>query len=49
MKGEKHVLDGVLFFMIDYISASKSQIPFTGLDFEPDKPRMNAEFRVIIG
>ena len=32
-------------FMIDYISAYKSQIAFMGLDFEADKPRMKAEFR----
>ena len=29
--------------MIDYISAYKSQMTFLGLDFEADKPRMNAE------
>ena len=27
-------------FMVDYISAYKSQMAFTGLDFEADKPRM---------
>ena len=30
-------------FMIDYISAYKSQIVFIGLDLEADKPSMNAE------
>ena len=30
-------------FMIDCISAYKSQMAFMGLDFEADKPRMNAE------
>ena len=29
--------------MIDYISAYKSQMPFMGLDFKSDKPRMKAE------
>ena len=29
--------------MIDCISAYKSQMAFMGLDFEADKPRMNAE------
>ena len=29
-------------FMIDYISAYKSQMAFIGLDFEADEPRMNA-------
>ena len=32
-----------------FISASKSQMPIMELDFEADKPRMNAELRVIIG
>ena len=35
-------------FMIDYISAYKSQIAFTGLDIEVDKPRMKAELRVMM-
>ena len=30
-------------FMIDYISAYKSQMAFMGLDFKSDKPRMKAE------
>ena len=34
--------------MIDYILAYRSQIAFMGLDFEVDKLRMNAEFRVIM-
>ena len=29
-------------FMIDYISAYKSQMAFIELDFEADEPRMNA-------
>ena len=33
-------------FMIDYISAYKSQMAFMGLDYEADKPIMNAELRV---
>ena len=33
-------------FMIDYISAYKSQMAFMRLDFEYDKPRMEAELRV---
>ena len=32
--------------MIDYISAYKSQMAFMRLDFEYDKPRMEAELRV---
>ena len=32
--------------MIDYISAYKSQMTFMGLDYEADKPIMNAELRV---
>ena len=35
-------------FMIDYISAYKSQMTFMGLDFESDKPRMKAELRVMM-
>ena len=35
--------------MIDYISAYKSQMAFVGLGFQADKPRMNAELRVMIG
>ena len=34
--------------MIDYISAYRSQIAFLGLDFEANKPRMNAELRVMM-
>ena len=32
--------------MIDWLSAKKSQMAFTGLHFEADKPRMKAELRV---
>ena len=35
-------------FMIDYISACKSQMVFIGVDFESDKPRMKAELRVMM-
>ena len=35
-------------FMIGYISAYKSQIAFMGLDLEADKPRMNAQLRVMM-
>ena len=35
-------------FMIDYISAYKLQMAFTGLDFDANKPRMNAELRVMM-
>ena len=35
-------------FMIDYISAYKSQMAFMGLDFESDKPRMEAKLRVMM-
>ena len=35
-------------FMIDYISAYKSQMVFRGLDLEADQPRMNAELRVMM-
>ena len=35
-------------FMIDYISAYKSQMAFIGLDFESNKPRMKAELRVMM-
>ena len=35
-------------FMIDYISAYKSQVAFMGLDFEANKPRMNVELRVMM-
>ena len=35
-------------FMIDYISAYRSQIAFMRLDFEADKPRMNSEMRVMM-
>ena len=34
--------------MIDYISACRSQIAFLGLDFEANKPRMNADLRVMM-
>ena len=34
--------------MIDYISAYKSQIAFKGLDFVADRPRINAELRVMM-
>ena len=34
------------FFMIDYISAYRSQMAFLWLDFESDKPRVNAELRI---
>ena len=33
--------------MIDYTSAYKSQMDFMGLDFEADKPKMNAELKVV--
>ena len=35
-------------FMIDYISAYRSQIAFLGLDFEANKPRINADLRVMM-
>ena len=34
--------------MKDYISAYKSQMTFMGLDFEDNKPIMNAELRVMM-
>ena len=34
--------------MIDYISAYKSQMVFMGWDIEADKPKVNAELRVMI-
>ena len=34
--------------MIDYISAYRSQLAFMWLDFESDKPRVNAELRVMM-
>ena len=34
--------------MADYISTYKSQMALMGLDFEANKPRMNAELRVIM-
>ena len=34
--------------MIDYISAYKSQIVFTGLDSEDAKPKMNSELWVMM-
>ena len=36
------------FYVCDYISAYKSQMAFMGLDFEDDKPRMNAELTVMM-
>ena len=36
-------------FMIDYISAYKSQMAFMELQFEAGKPRMKAELRVMMG
>ena len=47
-KGGKRVLDGVFLCFYDYISAYKSQMAFMGLDFEDDKPRMNAELTVMM-
>ena len=35
-------------FMINYISAYKSQMAVMGLDFESDNPRMKAELRVMM-
>ena len=35
-------------FMIDFISAYKSQMAFMGLDLESDKPRMKAELRLMM-
>ena len=35
-------------FMIDYISAYKSQMAFMRLDLEVDKPRMNAELKAMM-
>ena len=34
--------------MINYILAYKSQMAFMGLDFEANKPRMNAELRILM-
>ena len=34
--------------MTDYISAYKSQMAFMELDFEADKPKMEAELRVMM-
>ena len=34
--------------MIDYIPAYKSQMAFIGLDFEADKPKMEAKLRVMM-
>ena len=34
--------------MKDSISAYKSQMAYMGLDYEVDKPRMNAELRVMM-
>ena len=46
-KGENTVFY-MEWFKINCNSASKSQMSFMGLDFEVDKPRMNAELRAII-
>ena len=35
-------------FITDYISTSKSEVAFMGLDLEADKLRINAELRVMI-
>ena len=35
-------------FMIDYVSAYKSQMAFMWLHFESDKPRMEAELRIMM-
>ena len=35
-------------FIIDYISAYRLQIVFMQLDFESDKPNVNAELRVMM-
>ena len=35
-------------FMIDYISAYKSQMGFMGLDLEADKSRMKVKLRVMM-
>ena len=35
-------------FMIYYMSAYKSQMAFMVLDLEVDKPRMNAELKVMM-
>ena len=40
--------NGVLSFMVDYISAYKSQMAFMGLDFKADRPRMKAELNVMM-
>ena len=45
-KGKKRILDGA--FMIDYISAYKSQIALKGVDFVADTPRINAKLRVMM-
>ena len=34
--------------MINYILVYKSQMAFMGLDFEADKPRLNAELRIVM-
>ena len=34
--------------MINYILVYKSQMAFMGLDFEVDKPRLNAELRIVM-
>ena len=40
--------NGVLSFVVDYISAYKSQMAFMGLDFKADRPRMKAELNVMM-
>ena len=35
-------------FITDYISTSKSEVAFMGLDLEADKLRINAELRVMM-
>ena len=35
-------------FYDNYVSVYRSQIAFMGLDFEADKPKMNAELRVMM-
>ena len=34
--------------MIDYIAPYKSQMAFMGLDLQSDKPRMNAELKLMM-
>ena len=35
-------------FMVDYFSGYRSQMAFMRLDFESDKPRVNAKLRVMM-